>query len=63
MEYGTKLKGLDNATGANNCFLNVILQSFWHLTSFRANFQINSYDHFHDTDVECLICEIRVIAI
>eukprot|EP01012_Entosiphon_sulcatum_P021626 TRINITY_DN2647_c0_g3_i1.p2 TRINITY_DN2647_c0_g3~~TRINITY_DN2647_c0_g3_i1.p2 ORF type:complete len:131 (-),score=23.13 TRINITY_DN2647_c0_g3_i1:40-432(-) len=28
-------KGLSNGTGANNCFLNVILQSLWHTTAFR----------------------------
>lgn len=28
-------RGLDNYTGENNCFLNVILQTFWHLRSIR----------------------------
>ena len=30
------IKGLTNAPGAYNCFLNVIVQSLWHLTSFRG---------------------------
>ncbi|KAF0700086.1 Aste57867_9365 [Aphanomyces stellatus] len=28
-------RGLENGTGENNCFLNVIIQSFWHLVSLR----------------------------
>ncbi|TMW65909.1 hypothetical protein Poli38472_003674 [Pythium oligandrum] len=28
-------RGLLNASGENSCFLNVIIQSFWHLTSMR----------------------------
>ena len=60
MEYATHLKGLENETGSNNCFLNVIIQSFWHLTSFRTSFQLNSYDHSHSSVSLCLICELRV---
>lgn len=30
-------KGLKNATGENNCFLNVTIQALWHLGPFRAN--------------------------
>ncbi|CAH0480463.1 unnamed protein product [Peronospora belbahrii] len=28
-------RGLLNSSGENNCFLNVVIQSFWHLTSMR----------------------------
>lgn len=28
-------KGLVNETGQYNCFLNVVIQSLWHLRSFR----------------------------
>ena len=28
-------RGLENNKGENNCFLNVIIQSFWHLRSMR----------------------------
>ena len=30
--------GLENPIGANNCFLNVVLQSLWHLADFREKF-------------------------
>jgi uncharacterized UBP type Zn finger protein len=30
----TNLKGLINPLGENNCFLNVVIQSLWHLDSF-----------------------------
>jgi hypothetical protein len=30
-------KGLKNAAGENNCFLNVTIQALWHLGPFRAN--------------------------
>ena len=29
------VRGLSNEAGRNNCFLNVIIQSLWHLRSFR----------------------------
>ena len=61
MEYGTKIKGIENSKGSNNCFLNVILQSFWHIASFRENFKIHSHDHCHDNQVDCLVCQTRVI--
>ncbi|CAM9448712.1 unnamed protein product [Discosporangium mesarthrocarpum] len=31
-------RGLTNATGQNNCFLNVVVQSLWHLDAFRTQF-------------------------
>lgn len=31
-------KGLVNNRGENNCFLNVVIQSLWHLESFRSRF-------------------------
>lgn len=30
--------GLTNKTGQNNCFLNVVVQSLWHLDAFREGF-------------------------
>lgn len=35
---GPMPRGLVNATGQNNCFLNVVVQSLWHLDTFRARF-------------------------
>ncbi len=29
-------RGLTSESGQNNCFLNVIIQSLWHLPCFRA---------------------------
>ena len=31
-------RGLANANGQNNCFLNVVVQSLWHLDAFRVRF-------------------------
>ena len=36
--YDTTFKGLQNNQGRNNCFLNVVIQSLWHLASFRSEF-------------------------
>lgn len=33
-------KGLDNNAGLHHCFLNVVIQSFWHIHSFREKFII-----------------------
>ena len=35
-------RGLANASGENNCFLNVVVQSLWHLDTFREKFGGNS---------------------
>ena len=40
--YDKENKGLENYLGANNCFLNVVIQSLWHLASFRKLFKIQS---------------------
>jgi hypothetical protein len=39
---------MENKRGENHCFLNVIIQSFWHLASFRRNFLNQSKDHRHN---------------
>ena len=43
--YDTNFKGLTNA-GKNNCFLNVVIQSLWHLASFRNEF-LTCRHHLH----------------
>ena len=44
--YDTTFKGLSNNQGNNNCFLNVVIQSLWHLGSFRSHFLATRL-HFH----------------
>jgi uncharacterized UBP type Zn finger protein len=46
--YFTQYKGLENR-GANNCFVNVIIQSMFHLLSFRQGFAQREITHVHDT--------------
>lgn len=62
MEFGTVIKGLDNGIGENNCFVNVIVQMFSHLKSFKNFFSMLSYEH-PQHDAMCLICELRVVFI
>ncbi|XP_059303889.1 uncharacterized protein LOC132055894 [Lycium ferocissimum] len=52
--YGT---GLNNEVGEYNCFLNVIIQSLWHLRSFRAEFLRKSSKHVHVGD-PCVTCAL-----
>lgn len=60
MEFGTVIKGLDNGVGENNCFVNVIVQMFSHLQSFKNFFNMLSYEHPLHSDGTCLVCELRV---
>ncbi|KAF3655732.1 putative LOB domain-containing protein 27-like [Capsicum annuum] len=53
--YGT---GLKNEVGEYNCFLNVIIQSLWHLRQFRDEFlRRSSSEHYHVGD-PCVICAL-----
>ncbi|KAK2998831.1 hypothetical protein RJ639_023902 [Escallonia herrerae] len=53
--YGT---GLKNEVGEYNCFLNVIIQSLWHLRQFRLEFLRRSTSgHVHVGD-PCVICAL-----
>ena len=36
--FAFSCRGLANASGQNNCFLNVVVQSLWHLDAFREQF-------------------------
>ncbi|KAK4781982.1 hypothetical protein SAY86_016084 [Trapa natans] len=50
--------GLQNEVGEYNCFLNVIIQSLWHLRRFRDEFlKRSSSDHVHVGD-PCVICAL-----
>ncbi|GFZ17061.1 ubiquitin carboxyl-terminal hydrolase-related protein [Actinidia rufa] len=53
--YGT---GLKNEVGENNCFLNVIIQTLWHLRWFRGEFLARSTsEHVHVGD-PCVTCAL-----
>ncbi|GFZ17514.1 ubiquitin carboxyl-terminal hydrolase-related protein [Actinidia rufa] len=53
--YGT---GLKNEVGEYNCFLNVIIQSLWHLRRFRDEFLARSTsEHVHVGD-PCVTCAL-----
>ncbi|KAL7255775.1 hypothetical protein ACSBR1_009829 [Camellia fascicularis] len=52
--------GLRNV-GENNCFINVIVQSLWHLRTFRGKFLRRSTPaHAHIKD-PCIVCELHGI--
>ncbi len=52
-------KGLENRFGENNCFLNVVIQSLWHLKEFRRNFK-HQEKHNHPKDTACIFCALEV---
>ncbi|KAL7997988.1 putative PDZ domain, Zinc finger, RanBP2-type, ubiquitin specific protease domain, PDZ superfamily [Plasmopara halstedii] len=70
-------KGLSNEIGANNCFLNVIIQSLWHVRSCRALISMGDHAVHHrcggqhtnagsvrtQTITPCLLCELEQIFI
>uniref|UniRef100_A0A7N0VE16 USP domain-containing protein n=1 Tax=Kalanchoe fedtschenkoi TaxID=63787 RepID=A0A7N0VE16_KALFE len=58
--FGT---GLKNETGEYNCFLNVIIQSLWHIRRFRDEFlSRSSSEHVHIGD-PCVVCALYDIFI
>ncbi|KAL6648750.1 hypothetical protein ACP70R_012974 [Stipagrostis hirtigluma subsp. patula] len=54
--------GLKNAAGEYNCFLNVIIQSLWHIRRFRDEFLKTSSLHKHVED-PCAVCALYDIFI
>lgn len=52
-------KGLSNRIGENNCFLNVIIQSFYHLRPFRVGIMMIS-EHNHPNE-NCIFCALKVV--
>ncbi|XP_017973156.1 PREDICTED: uncharacterized protein LOC18604575 [Theobroma cacao] len=53
--------GLQNEVGEYNCFLNVIIQSLWHLRRFRDEFlRRSTSDHVHVGD-PCVVCALYEI--
>jgi hypothetical protein len=66
-------KGLRNDLGANNCFLNVVIQSLWHVRSCRVLISMGDHAVHHrcggqptnasaaETITPCLLCELEQI--
>ncbi len=50
-------KGLTNF-GENNCFINVVIQSLWHLEPFRLKFTQEKERHRHEE--HCVYCALEV---
>ncbi|GLT46395.1 hypothetical protein SLA2020_201490 [Shorea laevis] len=52
--------GLQNEVGEYNCFLNVIIQSLWHLRRFRDEFlRRSTSDHVHNhVGDPCVVCAL-----
>uniref|UniRef100_A0A7S1NCR5 USP domain-containing protein n=1 Tax=Eutreptiella gymnastica TaxID=73025 RepID=A0A7S1NCR5_9EUGL len=50
--------GLENPIGAHNCFLNVVLQSLWHLTAFRRLLLQDTHPHRCQSK-GCIACSMR----
>uniref|UniRef100_A0A7N0TYL4 USP domain-containing protein n=1 Tax=Kalanchoe fedtschenkoi TaxID=63787 RepID=A0A7N0TYL4_KALFE len=58
---GTMGTGLKNEVGEYNCFLNVIIQSLWHITQFRKElFGRSISEHVHVGD-PCVVCALHGI--
>ncbi|XP_057952027.1 uncharacterized protein LOC131146434 [Malania oleifera] len=53
--YGT---GLKNEVGEYNCFLNVIIQSLWHLRQFRNEFMRRSTSEHVHVGEPCVVCAL-----
>ena len=54
-------KGLVNNRGENNCFLNVVIQSLWHLESFRSTFfDWNIHKCDRTNTAACVHCALKV---
>ncbi|CAD7089905.1 unnamed protein product [Hermetia illucens] len=51
-------KGLLNAPGQNNCFLNCAVQVLWHLDAFRRSFRQLSNHVCSGQD--CIFCALKV---
>uniref|UniRef100_A0A7S1N1E2 USP domain-containing protein n=1 Tax=Eutreptiella gymnastica TaxID=73025 RepID=A0A7S1N1E2_9EUGL len=53
-------KGLLNEAGANNCFLNVVLQALWHLDQFRQGL-LGVHVHQCCGADHCLLCAMQAL--
>lgn len=57
-----EMKGLENR-GANNCFLNVVIQTLWHTESFRESFGNSLNYHKCPENKACIICSLYVCTV
>ncbi|XP_027333611.1 uncharacterized protein LOC113848345 isoform X2 [Abrus precatorius] len=53
--------GLKNEVGEYNCFLNVIIQSLWHLRRFRVEFLGRSRSEHDHVGNPCVVCSLYEI--
>ncbi len=61
-------KGLENARGQNNCFLNVVIQGLYHLEAFRKAFSMCELHYHNNTQSSsatsnpetCIFCALNV---
>ncbi|KAL0483651.1 ubiquitin carboxyl-terminal hydrolase [Acrasis kona] len=54
------LKGMYNPNGAQNCFLNVVIQMLWSFDLFRNIFMSIDYkDHKHQDPSVCVFCSLK----
>ena len=60
-QESSKHKGLSNFGGQNNCFLNVVLQTLWHLNSFRTVLtSLKTHCHqSRSSSQACLLCTLQ----
>eukprot|EP00850_Spirogloea_muscicola_P020246 SM000211S06616 [mRNA] locus=s211:69244:78836:+ [translate_table: standard] len=54
-------KGLQNEFGQYNCFLNVVIQSLWHLRHFRERLVGPGSDEHAHQGTPCVVCALRTI--
>ncbi|XP_012946362.1 inactive ubiquitin carboxyl-terminal hydrolase 54, partial [Aplysia californica] len=57
--FSTATKGLRNAPGENNCFVNSAVQVFWHLDVFRRSYRrLSGHTCMGNS---CIFCALKVI--
>ncbi|OQR99160.1 inactive ubiquitin carboxyl-terminal hydrolase [Thraustotheca clavata] len=61
LKHASLHKGLTNYFGQNNCFLNVVIQSLWHLDSFRVLIRTLDHSTLHNINQSCVLCELKEI--
>ena len=55
-------KGLMNSQGDNNCFLNVVIQSLWHVDAFREHILSRDALVGHKcSKASCILCALQVL--